>query len=132
MSAESDASQPFDEAGLSLASLYPELSESGAESGSQKATATTQTEEDTCSQEWEIDQILDETFVDGTRHYLVSWTPSLVAEHDAQNARELIAEWELLKAVRKEHPKKRMSLRSGIRKRVAPTRVRASPSRTEW
>lgn len=118
-------SQPFDdEGGLSLAPQYPMP---GTESGSQEAATGTQT-----AQEWEVDQILDERLVDGTKHYLVSWTPSLVAEHDAQNARELIEEWELLKTVRKEQQWKRMSLRSGIGKRVAPARTRALSGRNGW
>ncbi|KAI5465178.1 hypothetical protein BGZ63DRAFT_402068 [Mariannaea sp. PMI_226] len=84
---------------LSAEAIYSEQPAPGVELDVQGAVDGEEAEKETCL-EWEVEGILDEQMIDGTKHYLMSWKPTLVAEYDARNAGKLIAEWKLLKAER--------------------------------
>lgn len=104
-----------DRRSLSPETPHPEHPASIARSGSQEAIADTHVKGEALSYEWEVDGILDETVIGGTKYYLMSWVPTLVAEHDAQNAGRLIEEWELFKVDRMGRSKKRKMPRAGVR-----------------
>lgn len=56
------------------------------------------TDPETPSGEWEALRIIGEEMIDGKRHYMMEWKPSLVSEDDAQNAAQLITMWNRRKA----------------------------------
>ncbi|KAH8659419.1 hypothetical protein BGZ61DRAFT_540230 [Ilyonectria robusta] len=82
---------------------------------------------DVHSEEWDVRRIIGEKWVDGIKYYAFDWKPTWVPEHDAENAEELIQEWQEWKA--KVQTKMDESSQDRARKRSVPQRTQSRNKR---